>query len=308
MNNFSVCGVDIGNITSIFSGDIQSKSELIIESRLERYSIINELGDNEIFEIEGEKWIVNQGNFKNEHLKFKKDNFLNLLYYGMAKTCIHSKVKLVLGIPAGQYNEYNKELKKFIKENNFKKVILGVGNMKTTRQIYIEDVIIRPESYGIKNLRTINECIKGVKTLIVDIGGGTTDIAIFDERMKFVGGETLDIGLLELYNSIRKYISIKYCKVTLEDTKKIVDGQLKMINIEDYSFIKEYQNDFMNKVLNEFKGEFPNAISCNIVLAGGGGEIGYDYFKNAYSQTIKVSDICVNAKSFYIMGVKKWQQ
>lgn len=308
MNNFSVCGVDIGNITSIFSGDIQNNSELIIESRLERYSIINELGDNEIFEIDGEKWIVNQGSFKNEHLKFKKDNFLNLLFYGIAKTCIHNKIKLVLGIPAGQYNEYHKELKQFIKENNFKKVILGTGAIKRTKQIYIEDVIIRPESYGIKNLRTINKCIDGIKTLIVDIGGGTTDIAIFDEKMRFVGGETLDIGLLELYNDIRKHISIKYCKISLEDTKKLADGQLKMINIKDYSFIKEYQDIFMERVLNEFKGSFPNAISCNLILAGGGGDIGFDYFNRIYTQTIKVSDICVNAKAFYMMGVKKWQQ
>ena len=86
MNNVSICSADIGNITSIFMGD-KSNDILIIESRIEKYSTIKELGDNEIFETD-EKWIVNQGEFKNEHLKFKKDNFFNLLYYGLAKVSI----------------------------------------------------------------------------------------------------------------------------------------------------------------------------------------------------------------------------
>ena len=55
MSNFSVAGADIGNITSIFSGDITgTTSELIIESRIEKYSNVKELGENEIFEIDGE--------------------------------------------------------------------------------------------------------------------------------------------------------------------------------------------------------------------------------------------------------------
>ena len=207
MNNISICGADIGNITSIFMGD-KNNDVLIIESRLEKYSTIKELGDNEIFEIDDNKLIVNQGEFKNEHLKFKKDNFLNLLYYGISKVCKNNKIKLVLGIPAGQYNEYNQELKTLIKQNNIRKVTIGTGKDKITKTIYIEDVIIRPESYGIKNLKSVSKAQIEAKTLIVDIGGGTTDIAIFDEKNKFIGGESLDIGLLELYHNVRKYISM----------------------------------------------------------------------------------------------------
>lgn len=89
---------------------------------------------------------------------------------------------------------------------------------------------------------------------------------------------------------------------------KVFDGEIKMINIQDYSFLKEFQDDFMNKLLNEFKGSFPSAISCNLILAGGGGEIGIDYFKKEYPQTILVNDIGVNAKAFRLMGLKKWQK
>ena len=117
MSNFSVAGADIGNITSIFSGDIPGSRELIVESRISKYSNVKELGQSEIFEIDDEKWVVNQGQFKNEHLKFEKDNFIQLLYYGLAKTCEQDKVKLVIGIPAGQFNEYNKQLKQFIVKN-----------------------------------------------------------------------------------------------------------------------------------------------------------------------------------------------
>lgn len=307
MNNISICGADIGNITSIFMGD-KTNDVLIIESRLEKYSTIKELGDNEIFEIDDNKLIVNQGEFKNEHLKFKKDNFLNLLYYGISKVCKNNKIKLVLGIPAGQYNEYNQELKTLIKQNNIRKVTIGTGKDKITKTIYIEDVIIRPESYGIKNLKSVSKAQVEAKTLIVDIGGGTTDIAIFDEKNKFIGGESLDIGLLELYHNVRKYISMKYCKISLEDAKKVFDGEIKMINIKDYSFLKDFQDDFMGRLLNEFKGSFPSAVSCNLILAGGGGEVGNEYFKKEYPQTILVNDIAVNAKAFRLMGLKKWQK
>ena len=217
MNNISICSADIGNITSIFMGD-KTNEVMIIESRIETYSTIKELGDNEIFETD-DKWIVNQGEFKNEHLKFEKDNFFNLLYYGISKVSKNNRIKLVLGIPAGQYNEYSQKLKSLIKQNNMKKITLGSGKDKITRTIYIEDVIIRPESYGIKNLKSVNKAPVEAKTLIVDIGGGTTDIAIFNEKNKFIDGESLDIGLLELYHNVKKYISMKYCKISLEDAK-----------------------------------------------------------------------------------------
>ena len=307
MSNFSVAGADIGNITSIFSGDIPGSSELIVESRISKYSNVKELVEIEIFEIDDEKWVFNQGQFKNEHLKFEKDNFIQLLYYGLAKTCEHDKVKLVIGIPAGQFNEYNKQLKQIIVENNFRKIKIGVGENQQIRNLYIEDVIVRPESYGIKNLKVINQCEKGVRTLIVDIGGGSTDIAIFDESMKFIDGESLDIGLLDLYKKIRRYISTKYCKISLEDAKKVFDGDMKMVNITDYKFLNEYLDEFMEEVINEFKGVFPDASACNIILAGGGEKFGYDYFKKEYPQTIPVSDVQVNAKAFYMLGVAKWQ-
>lgn len=186
---------------------------------------------------------------------------------------------------------------------------------RTTMQIY--RVYQSIKSYGIKdeelvkllhNIKLPKPKSIEAKTLIVDIGGGTTDIAIFNEKNKFIDGESLDIGLLELYHNVKKYISMKYCKISLEDAKKVFDGEIKMINIQDYSFLKEFQDDFMNKLLNEFKGSFPSAISCNLILAGGGGEIGIDYFKKEYPQTILVNDIGVNAKAFRLMGLKKWQK
>ena len=306
MNNVSICGADIGNITSIFLGD-KSNDALIVESRIEKYSIIKELGDNEIFETD-DKWIVNQGEFKNEHLKFEKDNFFDLLYYGLAKVSKYNRIKLVLGIPAGQYNEYGEVLKALVKQNNMKKITIGSGKNKVTRTIYIEDVAIRPEGYGIKNLKSVNKAQIEAKSLIEDIGGGTTDISIFNEKNKFVDGESLDIGLLELYHNVKKYISMKYCKISLEDAKKVFDGEIKMINIKDYSFLKDFQDAFMNKLLNEFKGSFPSAASCNLILAGGGANTGDEYFKKEYPQTILVDDITVNARAFRLMGLKKWQK
>ena len=81
---------------------------------------------------------------------------------------------------------------------------------------------------------------------------------------------------------------------------------MKMVNITDYKFLNEYLDEFMEEVINEFKGVFPDASACNIILAGGGEKFGYDYFKKEYPQTIPISDVQVNAKAFYMLGVAKW--
>ena len=81
MNNkkFANVAIDIGNITSI---GISNEKEVIIESRIKEYDGgIDDLTSHEIFEFDGKKYIINEGKFEFDILKFKKDNYLMLLYY-----------------------------------------------------------------------------------------------------------------------------------------------------------------------------------------------------------------------------------
>lgn len=297
----SIASIDVGNITTI---GVSGENNIVVESRLKEWSNLDELGANEVIEFDGKKYVVEQGQFENNLVKHEKENFLPLMFYTIAKVTEEEKVKLVIGIPAGQYNTRKDELKEFIKENNFRKIKIG----KDIRQIYIEDILVVPESYGLKANGIMAQCEKGLKTLVVDIGGGTTDIAEFNEQGNFIDGESIKYGLLDLYRSTRKVLGNKpyNLDIDLADAKKYFDGNLELLN-KDTSYKKDIMLQCIKTIVNELRGLYPNLSNTNIVLTGGGAEKVYPTFKKLYEQTIPVSDIKANGKGFYKIGVKAWQ-
>ena len=206
------------------------------------------------------------------------------------------KVNSNIGIDLG--------LKEFIIENNFRKIKIG----KEIRQIYIDDVLVVPESYGLKANGVMAQCEKGLKTLVVDIGGGTTDIAEFDEQGNFIDGESIKYGLLDLYRNTRKVLGNKpyNLDIDLSDAKKYFDGDLELLN-KDTSYKRDIMLQCIKIIVNELRGLYPNLSNTNIILTGGGAEKVYPTFKKLYEQTIPVSYIKANAKGFYKIGVKAWQ-
>lgn len=297
----SIASIDVGNITTI---GVSGENNIVVESRLKEWSNLDELGANEVIEFEGKKYVVEQGQFENNLVKHEKENFLPLMFYTIAKVTEEEKVKLVIGIPAGQYNTRKEELKEFIIENNFRRIKIG----KEIRQIYIEDVLVVPESYGLKANGVMAQCEKGLKTLVVDIGGGTTDIAEFSEQGNFLDGESIKYGLLDLYRNTRKVLGNKpyNLDIDLADAKKYFDGDLALLN-KDTSYKKDIMLQCIKKIVNELRGLYPNLSNTNIILTGGGAEKVYPTFKKIYEQTIPVADIKANAKGFYKIGEKAWQ-
>ncbi len=97
----SIASIDVGNITTI---GVSGENNIVVESRLKEWSNLDELGANEVIEFEGKKYVVEQGQFENNLVKHEKENFLPLMFYTIAKVTEEEKVKLVIGIPAGQYN------------------------------------------------------------------------------------------------------------------------------------------------------------------------------------------------------------
>lgn len=300
---FSIVGLDVGNITTIATSD---DMEIVVESRIKEFKNINELSEDDIFEFEGKKYVVGQGSFENNYIKYEKENFLQLLYYSIAKVAKEDKVKLVIGIPAGQYNEGKETLRNFILENNFRKITLGIGKNSVTRNILIEDVLVCPESYGLKAIGAMKDCKKNIETLVVGIGGGTTDIAEFDQNGNFKDGESIEIGLLDLYRDTRKVIKDTYkTKVSLEDAKAYFDGDKDLMD-GDVEYKKPLLLNNMKAILNELRGLYPNIGQLNLVLSGGGAIKGFSLFSKIYPQTIPVTDIKADSRGFFNVGVKAW--
>lgn len=302
-----ILGLDIGNITSICIGE---DTEFMVESRIKDYEELNSFSTTDIVEIEGRKMLFNEGYFENNIIKHEKENFLNLVYYTIAKTLEgtnESAIKIVIGIPAGQYNSEKDNLKKLINQNCCKTININ-GEYKT---VTIEDVFIAPEGYGVK-IEALKNLDNKAKTLIVDIGGGTTDVAEFDENGRFIGGKSIKTGLLDLYKEVQEVLDIKYkLNVSLEDAKKYFDGELDVRN-DNFEVETEYKKEILLKLIkylvNELRGYYPNLKQYNLVLSGGAAKRVHPAFKKLYPQTQAVTDIKANAKGFRKVGLAKWQK
>ncbi|CEP50258.1 StbA family protein [[Clostridium] sordellii] len=304
-----ITGIDIGNITTIV---VSEDEEIQIESRLKEWSSKDDLGGNEVFEFNGKKYVSESGDFENDVVKHEKENFLPLIFYPLFKATEENQIKAVIGIPAGQYEDRKDELRDFIMANNKQKI--KVGNKE--REIEILDLKVVPEGYGLKANGAMEKCQKGLKTYVIDIGGGTTDIAEFDENMKFVDGDSIQLGLLDIYRNTRKILSKKPYNmvISLADAKKYFDGELKLPSIneddekEKNAYKLELIKDCLRTLINELKGLYPNLSNSNIVLAGGGAKKVKTPFSKIYPQTIVVENIKANARGNRIVGVAQWQK
>lgn len=300
-----ILGLDIGNLTTVC---VSEDKEIVFESRLKPYQGLNTFTGKDVFEIDGQKFIFEEGQFENNLLKHKKENFINLVYYAIAKSCDSDRVKLAIGVPAGQYNAERESIHKVIMRNSRKSIKLN-GEIRT---ITIEDVFVIPEGYGVKVESEVANIKNNSKTLIVDIGGGTTDVAEFDEQGKFVRGKSIKAGLINLYKEIAETLDNEYhLSVSLEDARKYYDGELS-VKDEKFQEVTDYKKqatlNLGKYLLNELRGMYANLSQYNIILSGGGAKRLYSLFVKVYPQTKVVSRVETNARGFRKAGEAKWRK
>lgn len=290
---FEVAAMDIGNISSIYIGE---NDELVIESRKTEYQNIHDNGTNDIVKTEKGKFVVELGYFENDNLKFEKENFIDLVHYGLAKVTTEENIKLSMGIPAGQYNKYRDIVKEKIMNNN--KIDIEINGKRIVR--YINEVIVTPEGYGIFKTTSKDLLIPNAKTLVIDMGGGTTDIAEFSELGAFIDGKSIQVGLLNLYQLVALELN-----VTVEDAKKYFDGDL-VLPSKDVSFRDHNSKIIIKDIINRLKGLYPNIKNYNIIFCGGGAKIFGDVFKMLIPHSVIRRDIRLTAKSYKEIGDVKW--
>ena len=150
------------------------------------------------------------------------------------------------------------------------------------------------------------------KTLIIDIGGSTTDIATFDEAGRFEQGKSIKRGLIDVYQNVMEILNTEYrANVSLEDSRKYLDG-IMMFKDSKGNDVTEYQKrallSMAKPLINELKGLCPNMAQCNLFVCGGGADKLGNVFQQLYYQTQVITDITTNAKGFYKVGEAKWQK
>lgn len=298
MSKNTLVSVDLGNINTVAVSD---EKEVIIESRLKQYQRgADDFNPNENFECDGIKYISNSGKYENNLLKYQKDNYLSLLYYSITSVTDFNNINLITCIPASQYKKKD-ELQKYLEKNNKKSIIIN-GKKRT---IILENISVLPESYSFKaDRKLMNRINRNVDTVIIDTGGFTTDISLFDNNMNLKDANSINLGMLNLYQNSREYLNVQYdLNISLEDAKDIFDGNKQLLN-SDFSYKSEIVKRFIVNLINEIKILYPNLKNSNLILVGGGSNILYPTMKKLYSQTIIDDDVKLQSRCLYKIGEK----
>lgn len=286
-----ILGIDVGNYSLKTDTEINIKSLVSNEENI--------LGSGIVLEMDNNKFIIGEGNFETELNKSSKDNFLPLLYTGIAISSKDDFNSVVCGLPVNQYKENRKILEDLISSNKVKSIrINGV-----TRTLVIDNFKVYPEGIGAYYNLSLNEDV-----ILIDIGGRTTDIAYIADN-KHQKSSTVAVGTLNIYKSIADIMNSKYSlDLGLKDIDRIIDRGTLIIDGEkiNLSFITSILKENFMKIKEDLDFKFP-ARTEKIVLVGGGANLFKKAFMNRYSNCIIANDpIYSNAKGFKKVGEKLW--
>lgn len=288
-------GLDIGNITTVYCSN---KKVGIIESRLKEATEINKLSGANVLKTNDKEYLVSEGYFENNTFKYRKENFIKLLSYALADSVPdNSNINLCIGIPVQQFKaDLKKELASIIRAN--KEIDIKINNKR--KRVLIDKILIRPESYGVfKLFEAENKIIKNVPSVVIDIGGGTTDISDYLSNGKFHEGTSINDGLLKFYDSVKENIFTETGNIlSIEETKEYTRGNFNLIGLKSdlhHLPTKTFFNDIYNKVV----AKYPDITKYNVILCGGGADVVAEYFKKEIPHILIDSDITTNAKTFF---------
>ncbi|WP_312288217.1 ParM/StbA family protein [Terrisporobacter sp.] len=298
-----IISLEVGNITTTV---MINNEAYTFETRIvgaEEHHMLDE--KNDIFSVGGKKYVAELGNFENNLYKYEKKNFSNIVAYALGKVAKSGNVKVITSIPANQFNSFKDEMKNTIMANN--QIAINVNG--EDKNITIEECGVLPEGYSIYKTTPKNLITEGAKTVIVDIGGGTTELIFIDENGKFINGDSISVGLLELYGMIQTDIQVKTKKLlSIEDVRKFVDDELKIIGIsKEYSY-NSIVNKFAGSLLNLIKGKAQGIDQCNIIVAGGGAKILQSEIKEEFNQALFNTDVQSLCKSNMKVAEAKWKK
>lgn len=238
------------------------------------------------------------GAYSVEDNKSKDDVFELCLFTAISRIMQSTiaDVSLVTGLPLNYYKRYRDALIESLEGRTIK---LSINN--ADKIINFSNVKVYPESAGIVIID--QETFKG-PVIVIDIGGRTIDVSYFEDT-NLVKTGSYDLGMLTAYSTIVKYVNEHYptdysvlsAENIIKENKIIAED--KEMQFDTSRFLKAHAAEILRRV----KLDFPWKTSKKKFIGGGAVAL-KNYLPNGNS--IKKSDIYVNARAFYEIGVIKY--
>lgn len=215
-------------------------------------------GERKLLNYNGKDYVMElKSSFDNEFNKTKKNYIPNLLWaINRSLPRGIDSVSIVLGIPVENLGTVNK----FKEELENKKFTFRVkGNEK--RSILINKVAVVAE--GVSSFYTLPETERMNDTLIIDIGGRTTNVVSF-KNGRIEHKKQINKGMINYYEDVAsKYNSKGEC-VNTEDIKNLIEKGI--VDIDTVTF---YKNELVKYIFNQVKTKC-NRDYYKIWFTGGG--------------------------------------
>lgn len=236
-----------------------------------------------------------------EHTRDKDVIFHICLYTAIASTMsstIDNNVRVVTGLPTQFFAEQKSAL---IKALENRRVFMKLNG--ETRSFTITKVIVFPQSAG---LFLYDKSLVEKDTLVVDIGGGTLDIAYMSNG-QFKEGRTYPLGVNYTYDVLLQELSkygVNYsnrmkAEQIIADKTIFVEGREVDVK-EDIDNVLSLRS---KEIVNAIKQAFPEQSKYSRFVFIGGGAL---LLKNYLSDYRVLDDAqMINVKTYDIVGKSK---
>lgn len=266
--------INLGYYQVKASEDISFKSkakETIDDMKMAQGDFIEYNGKNYIMEV-GQP-MLESDKTTNELTKIFVLNVLAKQY----DEATEGNFNVLLTSPPISFRQQSQDLPKFL-EGEYK--IKHNGHPMT---INIKKVVVLPETFLVYTVNNPSK-LKGKKTLIIDVGGRTTNICLLtDCKFSLDDYATIPKGMYHIDSTIAKKInSAKYTNYSDNDVSMERDQKSNILD-ENKSLVEEVYREHVENIVKEVSvNSWEIDKNAVVLICGGGGIVLEEYIQEAY--------------------------
>ena len=302
MNNNTYFICDVGNA---YTKAIYNSVQITFPSRMGSSLFLN--SSQVILTANGMSYAVGSGIYDIQTEKINRNDTINYILASVAKASNIESVSvdyLVLALPLGQYSKYSDKLKSDLEKNKYHS--FSFNGVSLTFEY--SNVVILPEAIAsYYYMRNKIKDISSHDTLIIDVGGGTTDIVSIDINGIASMPKTINVGSIKLLQHIATFIEESYDGIGIVNAEKvesyIKSGFIYNGQVQNLDNALIYAQDDIRYIVQQLNTYYSTQLkTSNVVIIDKLGFL-YNMLKNEYpdNKFIYIDDSFANALGMEIM-------